>query len=169
MMPLFLLVALILKINKITPVIFIQKRSGKNNKTFNIYKFRTLDSKRNSKFCLFLRKTGIDELPQLFNILFGEMSFIGPRPWILKYSEYFNDEQKVRLNVSPGLTGLAQINICNSVFEKIYYDIYYVKNISFILDLKIFIKTFLLIFTNSKKEITTLGIEQEINDLKNQT
>lgn len=169
LVPLFLIIIILLKINRDGKVMFLQPRSGKNNKVFNIYKFRTIDDNNNSsRFCLFLRKTGFDELPQLFNILKGEMSFIGPRPWIVEYSKYFNKKQFKRLEVLPGLTGYAQIYNCKDVFEKINRDCYYVDNVSFLFDVKIIFNTFKLIFSNSKSEITEVGIEHEIELLKKQ-
>ena len=167
LVPVFLLIIIGLKLNKVSSVLFIQERSGKDNKNFNIYKFRTIVD-NNNKFCKFLRLTGLDELPQLLNILKGEMSFIGPRPWVIEYSKYFNKKQMKRLNVSPGLTGYAQVSKCKDIFDKIEKDCYYVDNMSLVFDLKIIVQTFLLIFSNSKSEITTKGIEEEIKLLKKQ-
>lgn len=167
LLPLFLIIGLILLITGNTPVFFVQERSGKNNITFRIYKFRTMDNDGNvNLFCNFLRRTGLDELPQVINILKGEMAFIGPRAWIVDYSKNFNKKQMKRLDVLPGITGLAQISKCKNVFEKIEKDCFYVDNISFLLDLKIIAKTFLLIFSNSKDEITEQGISDEIGDLR---
>ncbi len=165
--PAFLIIMLLLKVNRVGKVFFVQKRSGKNDNVFNIYKFTTIvEGEVNNKFCLFLRKTGLDELPQLLNILKGEMSFIGPRPWIIDYSKYFTNKQKKRLDVLPGLTGYAQVSNCKDVFEKIEKDCYYVDHVSFLFDLKIIFNTIKLIFSNSKNEITDVGIEKEIKMLK---
>ena len=105
--PIFLILAIYTKI-RYKKIIFSQKRTGKNNTEFIIYKFVTMnkDEKSESKI---LRKIGLDELPQLLNILKGEMSFVGPRPWLTEFSNYFNNNQMKRLNVKPGLTGYSQI------------------------------------------------------------
>ena len=168
LLPFFIIIIIGLKINKINKVIFIQKRSGINDTLFNIYKFRTIDDNNQNKFCYFLRHTGLDELPQLLNIIKGEMSFVGPRPWIVEYSSNFTRKQKQRLNILPGITGLAQVSECRNIFEKIDKDIEYVNNVSFILDIKIVLKTFKVIFTNSKNEMSNIGIEDEIELLKKQ-
>ena len=168
LIPLFIIIIVGLKINKVEKVVFSQIRTGKDNKLFNIYKFRTIYGKKENKFCSFLRRTGLDELPQLINILKGEMSFVGPRPWIVDYSKYFTKKQFKRLNVLPGLTGLAQVTNCKDIFDKINKDIQYINNISLSLDIKIILKTIKLVFMNNKKEINETGIEQEINLLKKQ-
>ena len=153
--PLILLVALLVRIKLGKGVIFSQYRPGKNNKIFKLYKFRTMtnaknekgellpDKDRKSKFGNMLRKTSLDELPQLFNILKGDMSIIGPRPKLVKDMVYYSDEQNVRSLVRPGLTGLAQVNgRNNATWEEIFeYDKQYVQKISFWLDFKIFFKT----------------------------
>jgi len=155
--PLLLLIAILVRINLGKSVIFKQERPGKNEKIFMLYKFRTMtdkkdqagnllpDEKRLTKFGKTLRNTSLDELPELFNILKGNMSLIGPRPLLVEYLELYNDEQKHRHDVRPGLTGLAQVNGRNGLSweERFKDDIYYVKNISFLLDIKIFFKTFL--------------------------
>lgn len=169
LLPLFCLIALILKLNGVNKVIYKQERSGLNNRKFVIYKFRTLNGNNNiCSFCNYLRRTGLDELPQLFNILKGDMSFIGPRPWIFDYSKYYNQNQMKRLSVLPGLTGLAQVNSCNNVFEKINYDIFYVSNLSIKMDIKILYKTFMMIFNNKKDTYNYKEIKKEIKDLKKQ-
>lgn len=166
--PFLMMVAILLIINGMGNPIFIQKRSGKNNNEFMIYKFKTMNGDEISKFCDFLRKTGIDELPQLLNILKGDMSFIGPRPWILEYSKNFNQKQMNRLNVLPGLTGLAQVTDCKDIFEKIDKDIYYVNNLSFILDFSILIKTFKMFFIGEKRDFSGYAISEEIYLLASQ-
>lgn len=166
LLPLLLIIFLTLLLNKINPI-YTQERTGKNNYVFKIYKFRTMRNNITiNRFCLFLRRTGLDELPQLFNILKGEMSFVGPRPWILEYSKYYNKKQKKRLNVLPGLTGYAQINLCNNINEKIQFDLYYVDNISFKFDLYIIYKTIIMFLYKEKKEYLENEIATEINDLK---
>tara|TARA_Y100000589_G_C27164891_1_gene634327 strand:- start:494 stop:997 length:504 start_codon:yes stop_codon:yes gene_type:complete len=138
------------------PIFFIQKRPGKNGVPFSLIKFRTMknifredgdlekDNFRQTRLGNFLRKTSLDELPELINILKGDMSFIGPRPLLIEYLKLYNKRHKKRHNVKPGISGLAQINGRNSIDWKtrLDYDIYYVENFSIWLDMKIFIKTF---------------------------
>lgn len=152
---LILIIALLVKIKLGSPVIFKQPRPGKNEKIFNMYKFRTMtderdsngellpDEKRLTGFGRFLRKTSCDELLEIFNILKGDMSFIGPRPLLVKYLERYNEEQHHRHDVRPGLTGYAQVHGRNAIGweEKFALDLEYVKNITFWGDLKIFIET----------------------------
>ena len=174
--PLMLIIAL--KVRKDGGnAIFIQERSGRYNKPFKIYKFRTMiqdndvhDFKREdviTPFGKFLKDTSLDELPQLFNILKGDMSFIGPRPWITDYSNFFTVKQMRRLDERPGLTGLAQCNGRNniSIVEKINYDIYYVENISLLLDIKIFIKTIKSGFTKNGAVSSKFAIKSELEEL----
>lgn len=137
------------------PVIFKQKRPGYKEKIFNVYKFRTMDnkidekgnllsdSKRLNSFGKILRKTSLDEIPQLFNILKGDMSFIGPRPLLVEYLEYYDQEEKKRHDIRPGISGLAQVNGRNSITwkQKFKLDIQYLEKISFLLDIKILILT----------------------------
>ena len=143
--------------------IFKQKRPGLNNKIFTLYKFKTLydasknihESKRQNSLGNLLRKTGLDELPQLFNILINDMSFIGPRPLLLEYLNKYSRHEKKRHLVKPGITGLAQVNPESSGVKSwdksIKLDIYYTKNISFILDIQIFFKTIELILFKKKQ------------------
>ncbi|MCK9478955.1 MAG: sugar transferase [Firmicutes bacterium] len=159
--PVMIIISILIKVDSKGAIFFKQQRIGKDGKHFDIYKFRTmvedaekvgtgLNSYKNdtrvTKVGEFLRTSSLDELPQLFNILKGEMSFIGPRPPVTyhpyKYSNYPLDA-KIRFNVKPGVTGYAQINGRNSLSweDKFKYDLYYVDNISFLLDLKIFILT----------------------------
>ena len=141
------------------PVIFKQKRPGLNEKIFSIFKFRSLtnkkdergnllaDVKRLSKYGLFIRSSSLDELPQLFNILKGEMSFVGPRPLRVEYLKYYSDQQKKRHLLKPGITGLTQVNGRNSISweEKFKMDVFYVENTNFMLDFYILIKTIFVI------------------------
>jgi undecaprenyl phosphate N,N'-diacetylbacillosamine 1-phosphate transferase len=153
--PLMLLVAIAIKLDSRGPVFFKQERPGKGARIFTIYKFRTMSVEtekagkplsniaRITKVGSFLRKTSIDELPQLFNILKGEMSFIGPRPLLVEYLEYYSSEQKRRHEVKPGISGWAQVNGRNAISweEKFKYDIWYVDNQSLLLDIKILFMT----------------------------
>jgi lipopolysaccharide/colanic/teichoic acid biosynthesis glycosyltransferase len=140
------------------PVFFRQRRIGKDEKIFTVYKFRTLKNStlplHHRTFWLgnILRFTSLDELPQLFNILKGEMSIVGPRPLPEEYLLLFSDEQRERHRVLPGVTGLAQVNGRHSLSwdAKFNYDIYYVRHISFILDCTILVKTIFLIFSFKK-------------------
>ncbi|RKQ15466.1 sugar transferase [Ureibacillus endophyticus] len=153
--PLFLLVSILVKTKLGSPIIFKQERPGKNGEIFTLYKFRTMTNERDAfgellpetirltKFGLLLRSTSLDELPQLFNILKGEMSLIGPRPLLVEYLELYNDYQKRRHEVRPGLTGLAQVRGRNylSWDEKCNLDVKYIDNISLLNDLKIMVLT----------------------------
>ena len=143
--------------------IFIQKRPGLNNKIFTLYKFKTLydgsknisEKKRQSVFGNFLRKTGLDELPQLLNILKNNMSFVGPRPLLVEYLKNYSNYEKKRHLVKPGVTGLAQINPdpsgIKSWNKSIKLDIFYLNNISFFLDMQILFKTVVLVLFKKKQ------------------
>lgn len=168
--PVLLIVAVLVRIKLGSPVIFKQQRPGKDEKIFTLYKFRTMtdkkdengnllpDSERLTKFGKALRSTSLDELPELFNILKGDMAIVGPRPLLKEYLPLYDEEQKHRHDVRPGLTGLAQISGRNSISweEKFEEDIKYVKKITFINDVKIVLKTIVKVF---KRE----GISQEGN------
>ena len=158
--PLLILTAFLIRIKLGTPVFFKQLRPGKNEKIFGILKFRTMtdakdengnllpDEIRLTRFGQFLRSTSIDELPELLNILNGDMSIVGPRPLLVQYLERYNEEQKHRHDVKPGLTGLAQVNGRNGITweEKFHYDLEYVKNITFYGDCKIIFQTVMKVF-----------------------
>lgn len=175
-----ILIAIAIKLESKGPVLFIQQRTGKGGKTFNLYKFRSMAKENDvhnfkekdkiTKVGKFIRKTSLDELPQIFNILKGEMSFIGPRPWIIDYYNNFNAYQKRRVEVLPGITGLAQAIGRNNltIFEKINYDIKYVDNYSFIMDLKVIFLTIKTVFSKTGYEIGKNGIEKELKELKKQ-
>jgi lipopolysaccharide/colanic/teichoic acid biosynthesis glycosyltransferase len=155
--PLFLIVAILVRTKLGSPVLFKQQRPGLNETIFMMYKFRTMtderdengellpDSVRLTKFGRFLRSTSLDELPELFNILKGDMSIVGPRPLAVQYLPYYTKQERVRHTVRPGLSGLAQINGRNTATweQRFYYDIEYVNNISFIGDIKIVLSTIL--------------------------
>lgn len=154
--PLMALSAILIAAGNDGPILFKQKRPGKNGKIFTVYKFRTMSTKlydesgrelsdfeRMTKVGRLLRKTSVDELPQLLNIIKGDMSFIGPRPLLTEYLELYSPEQMRRHDVLPGISGWAQVNGRNTLTwdEKFAYDIYYVDHYSFLMDMKIFIKT----------------------------
>lgn len=156
--PLMLTVSIVIKLNRDGPVLFKQKRPGLNGKIFTVYKFRTMsvkthdqngrelsDFERMSKIGSLLRKTSIDELPQFINILKGDMSFIGPRPLLTEYIEFYTPEQMRRHEVRPGISGWAQVNGRNTITweEKFRYDVEYVDKMSLKMDLYIFIRTIL--------------------------
>ena len=152
--PIYIIVAILIRIKLGSPVIFCQERPGKDEKVFKMYKFRTMtdakdengnllpDDIRLTSFGKKIRATSLDELPELFNILKGDMSLIGPRPLLVKYLPYYTDEERHRHDVRPGLTGLAQISGRNylSWKERFKLDCQYVNRISFILDLSIILK-----------------------------
>ena len=168
LLPLILLVAIAVAINLGNPVIFSQDRPGKNNRIFKFYKFRTMtnardqygqllpDRDRLTTFGKWLRQTSLDELPQLWNVLKGDMSLIGPRPLIVRYLNRYSPQQARRHEVLPGITGLAQINGRNKISweEKFQLDIWYIDHWSLWLDLKILLLTVVKVI---KKE----GINQE--------
>ena len=177
-----IIVAICIKVEDGGPVIYKSKRVGKKCKIFNTYKFRSMKVNREelksnmtheqmvTKVGKFIRKTSLDELPQLFNILRGQMSFIGPRPWIPEYYEWFTDEQKRRADVLPGISGLAQVKGRNgiNIFKKIEYDIYYVDHLTFWLDIKLVFETIYQVFKETDAEISEQGIKEELKELKEQ-
>ena len=179
--PLMLIISVMIKLDSKGPVIFKQIRSGKNNKNFTLYKFRSMTCNNNlydtsvedqvTKIGRILRKTSLDELPQLFNILKGEMSFIGPRPWIVDYAKYFTRHQMRRLEVLPGITGLAQCSGRNNlgIIERIDIDVEYVENMSLFLDVYIVLKTIKSVLKKEGFSNSKLAIHEELNILKNQT
>lgn len=158
--PFMLIIYLLVRINLGSPAFFLQERVGKDNKIFKMIKFRTMknstdkdgnllsDNERLTKFGRFLRSFSIDELPELINILKGDMSLVGPRALLVQYLEHYNSEQIRRHEVLPGLTGWAQINGRNSITwcEKFKLDVWYVDNWSLWLDIKIFFLTFWKVF-----------------------
>ena len=168
----FLLVSILIKLEDKGPIIFKQIRTGKNGKPFKLYKFRTMkvNVKEYTKVGKFLKKISFDETPQLLNIIKGEMSFIGPRPWIPEYFDAMNEKERERTKVLPGITGLAQVSGRNaiSINEKIKYDLIYVNKISFTKDLYILLKTLFAVFEPIGSTIDNNGIKKEIEILKKQ-
>lgn len=167
--PVLLIIAILVRTKLGSPVLFKQERPGKNEKIFTLYKFRTMTDKKDekgnllpdedrlTKFGKILRSTSLDELPELFNILKGDMSIVGPRPLAVQYLPFYTDEEKHRHDVRPGLTGLAQINgrNCLSWEKRFEYDIKYVNNISFYYDFKIICRTIIKVF--KREDIVVRG------------
>lgn len=178
--PLLILTAFLIRIKLGEPVFFKQLRPGKNEKIFGILKFRTMtdakdengnllpDEIRLTRFGQFLRSTSIDELPELLNILNGDMSIVGPRPLLVQYLERYNEEQKHRHDVKLGLTGLAQVNGRNGITweEKFHYDLEYVKNITFYGDCKIIFQTVMKVFGREGISSTTSVTMEEFKGNK---
>lgn len=170
--PVLLIVALLVKIKLGSPIIFKQNRPGKDEVIFSMYKFRTMtdakdangndlpDNVRLTKFGQLLRATSLDELPELWNILKGDMSFVGPRPLLVEYLPLYNENQRKRHSVRPGLTGLAQVNGRNAISweEKFEYDVQYQRKISLWFDI-------LIIMITIKKVIIKEGILNENQDM----
>lgn len=170
--PVLLLLILFLSIaNRGTPF-FFQQRPGKNSRIFRVVKFKTMNDRKDDRGNLlpdkdrltslgkFIRSTSLDELPQLFNVLWGDMSLVGPRPLLVKYLPLYNRTQMRRHEVKPGITGWAQVNGRNAISwgQKFEYDVWYVDNISFLLDMKILYSTFLKVFKrqgiNAAEDVT---------------
>ena len=166
--PVLLVTALLVRIKLGSPIIFHQERPGKSEKIFRLYKFRSMtdecdengnllpDDERLTRFGRTLRSTSLDELPELWNILRGDMSIVGPRPLLVKYLPLYNEEQRHRHDVRPGLTGWAQANGRNAISweEKFKLDVWYVQHISFLVDVKV-------IFMTVKKVFCRDGISSE--------
>lgn len=173
--PVMLIIAILVRIKLGTPVIFKQQRPGKNEKIFTLYKFRTMtdkkdengnllpDSERLTKFGKLLRSTSLDELPELVNIIKGDMAIVGPRPLVVAYLPYYSESEKHRHDVRPGLTGLAQVNGRNLLQweERFEYDLEYVNNISFEEDLKIIFFTIKKVI--KKEDIIVRGAGRTID------
>ena len=174
--PVFLIIAILVRIKLGSPIIFKQERPGKDEKIFTLYKFRTMtdekdengnllpDEKRLTKFGKTLRSTSLDELPELFNILKGDMAIVGPRPLLVKYLPYYTKEERHRHDVRPGLTGLAQIHGRNATnwTDRFNYDVEYTNKITFFNDIKILIKTIMKVI---KKEDILVGKEHILLNL----
>ncbi len=175
--PVFFMVWVLLLLANQGKPFFFQKRPGKGEKIFSIIKFRTMNDRKDAngqllpdevrltKVGSFVRKTSLDEIPQLLNVLKGDMSLIGPRPLLVEYLPLYNEEQRKRHQVKPGITGWAQVNGRNAIewTEKFKLDVYYVENLSFGLDAKIFLNTFKKVFKsegiNKEGQATTVKFE----------
>ncbi len=178
--PVMLIIALLVRIKLGSPVIFKQERPGLNEKIFTLYKFRTMtderdengellpDGNRLSKFGRWLRSASIDELPELWNILKGEMSIVGPRPLMIRYLPYYTESEKCRHSVRPGLTGLAQISGRNYIDwdKKLSKDVEYVNNITFWGDVKIITKTFGLVMRKKNVAPDTDEADGDLEELR---
>ena len=175
-----ILIAVAIKLEDHGPVFFKQYRTGRYGKVFRLIKFRSMKvdndvhdfkcADKHTKVGSFLRKTSLDELPQVFNILKGEMSFIGPRPWITDYYENMNAEQRKRVNVRPGITGLAQAKGRNglTIFEKIKFDVHYVENLTFFEDCKVVFLTIVTVLSGKGADAGKETIKNELDALKKQ-
>ncbi len=177
--PFLIIVALLVRFKLGSPVLFKQVRPGVNEKSFTLFKFRTMsdardadgallpDSARLTRLGRFLRATSLDELPELWNVLKGDMSLVGPRPLLMRYLEYFNKEERIRFTVRPGITGLAQISGRNDLSwdKRLLADIQYVQKISFLRDLKILAFTVLRVFkkqgVRTDPSIVMLDLDEE--------
>ena len=178
--PILAITAILVRINLGSPVMFKQQRPGKNEKIFSIYKFRSMtdakdengellpDDVRLTKFGKLLRKTSLDELPELFCILKGDMSVIGPRPLLISYLPYYTEEERHRHDVRPGLSGLAQIKGRNYLDwdSRLATDIEYVKNVSFALDISIIFKTIIKALKGESIAEDTNAIEGNLAEIR---
>ena len=180
--PIYIVVSLLIFFKMGSPILFRQKRPGYKEEIFGIYKFRTMtnekdefgnllpDDKRLVGIGKFIRSTSLDELPQLFNVLKGEMSFVGPRPLLEEYLPLYNEKQKRRHDVKPGITGWAQVNGRNAISweQKFDYDVWYVDNQSFWLDIKILWLTFLKVVKRSDISSSTSSTMEKFTGSKNE-
>ena len=180
--PIYIIVSLLILWRMGSPILFRQKRPGKDEKIFGIYKFRTMtndtdadgnllpDEQRLVGIGKFIRSTSLDELPQLFNVLKGEMSFVGPRPLLIEYLDLYNETQKRRHDVKPGITGWAQVNGRNAISweQKFEYDVWYVDNQSFWLDMKILWMTFLKVVKRSDISSSSSATMEKFTGSKNE-
>lgn len=178
--PVILIVWCLVKIKLGSPAIFKQERPGLNGKVFRLYKFRTMTEERDengellpdevrlTKFGKVLRSTSLDELPELWNIIKGDMSIVGPRPLLVRYLPLYNERQARRHEVRPGFTGLAQVNGRNSISweEKFEWDVKYVENISFIGDVKIVLNTIKVVFNRDGISSETSATMEEFRGSK---
>ncbi len=178
--PIYIIVSLLIFFKMGSPILFRQKRPGYKEEIFGIYKFRTMtnekdefgnllpDDKRLVGIGKFIRSTSLDELPQLFNVLKGDMSFVGPRPLLEEYLPLYNEKQKRRHDVKPGITGWAQVNGRNAISweQKFDYDVWYVDNQSFLLDIKILWLTFLKVVKRSDISSSTSSTMEKFTGSK---
>lgn len=180
--PVLIIVAILVKTKLGSPVIFRQKRPGKDEKIFTLYKFRTMtdardeegnllpDDIRLTKFGKILRSTSLDELPELFNILKGDMAIVGPRPLLIQYLPYYNENERKRHTVLPGLTGLAQVNGRNTANwpERFAFDLKYVNHITFFADLKIIVLTVGKVLKRGDIRVRGTGVTVDFDQFRRQ-
>lgn len=178
--PVILLVAILVRVKLGSPVIFHQKRPGYQEKIFTLGKFRTMtdardasgellpDAVRLTKFGAFLRKTSLDELPELWNILKGDMSIVGPRPLLVEYLPYYTKRERLRHTIRPGLTGLAQVNGRNFIAwdDRLEKDVEYVEHISFWLDLKILWMTVKVVLAREDVAVNSDAVEEYLSEVR---
>jgi len=178
--PIYSVVALLILFKMGSPILFSQKRPGLNGEIFGIYKFRTMTNEKDKNGKLlpddqrligigkFIRSASLDELPQIFNVLKGDMSFVGPRPLLIEYLPLYNEKQKKRHDVKPGITGWAQVNGRNAISweQKFEYDVWYVKHQSFWLDMKILWMTFLKVVKRSDISSDTAATMEKFKGYK---
>ncbi|MCT4287938.1 sugar transferase [Elizabethkingia anophelis] len=176
--PIFIIVFICLFIANSGKPFFFQERPGKGEKLFRIIKFKTMndkkdddgnllpDAKRLTKVGSFVRKTSLDELPQLINVFIGDMSLIGPRPLLIKYLPYYKEEERLRHSVRPGITGWAQVNGRNTVKwdDRLALDVIYVKNLSFMMDVKIIWKTIMKVIKSENIVVDPESIMKNLDD-----
>ncbi len=180
LVPLFLLIIIIIYVNLGSPVFFRQVRPGKDEEAFQLIKFRSMNNKKDAngellpdkdrltKFGLFLRKSSLDELPELWCILKGDMSFVGPRPLSIKYLPYYTEKEARRHNVRPGLTGLAQIRGRNDLDwnERLKYDVEYVGNVTLCNDIKILFKTVVKVLKQEDVIVAGTGRVGDLDEVR---
>lgn len=178
--PILLIVALLVRTKLGSPVIFKQERPGLNEKIFTLYKFRTMtdakdeqgnllpDEIRLTKFGKLLRSTSLDELPELFNILKGDMAIVGPRPLMTRYLPYYTEEERARHSIRPGMTGYAQVKGRNSLTwdEKFKYDLYYVNHVTFLVDIKVILDTIKIVINHEGISLGDLGNLDDYRDIQ---
>lgn len=180
--PIMLLIAILVYINLGSPVIFKQLRPGLHGKPFYIYKFRTMkdlrdengnllpDEQRLTRFGAFLRSTSLDELPELINVLKGDMSLVGPRPLLMEYLPFYTEREKLRHSVKPGITGWAQINGRNllSWNERLEMDVWYVENWSILLDIKILFLTVIAVLNKKGLIVNPRSVMLDLDEERSQ-
>lgn len=178
--PILLIVAILVRTKLGSPVIFKQERPGLNEKIFTLYKFRTMtdakdeqgnllpDEIRLTKFGKLLRSTSLDELPELFNILKGDMAIVGPRPLMTRYLPYYTEEERARHSIRPGMTGYAQVKGRNSLTwdEKFKYDLYYVNHVTFLVDIKVILDTIKIVIKHEGISLGDLGNLDDYRDIQ---
>lgn len=176
--PLLLILALLVRVNLGAPVLFRQHRPGRHGVPFTLIKFRSMtdardtegrllpDAARLTRFGIFLRRSSLDELPELFNVLRGDMSLVGPRPLLMRYTRYFTAREKLRLSVPPGITGWAQIHGRNEAgwTARLARDVWYVEHRSLRLDLYIMLRTVILVLRGTGVVADTSSVMRNLDD-----